>query len=140
MKKLISALIAITVVLSLVTALPSCKKENDAPAPTIDDYITVDTERNISYFTMPISKQIIFLDEENMRYLKSANLDVIIEADYYLTGGDSSFGGALWLTSEDGKIYLNSELIVDVPVEDESATVAGCVGHKHVFDKYCISE
>ena len=98
----------------------------------------MDTDR--VYLEMPISKIKIRLDDEEAGWLNFADAQLLIEADYYLTGGDSSFGGALWLTTDNFNIYLNSELIVDVPVEDEDATVAGCVGHKHVFDKYCISE
>ena len=108
-------------------------------APEIGDYIIVDMDTDRIYLEMPISKIKIRIDDDQVEWLNWINTALLIEADYHLTGGDSSFGGALWLTTDNFNIYLNSELIVDVPVEDEDATVAGCVGHEHVFDKYCIS-
>jgi hypothetical protein len=92
------------------------------------------------YLEMPISKIKIRLDDEEAGWLNSADAQLLIEADYYLTGGDSNYSGALWLTNKNGKIYLNSEIIVDKPVKEEGATVAGCFDHEHIFDQYCISK
>lgn len=108
-------------------------------APKIGDYVIVDMDTDRVYLEMPISKIKILLDEDEVSWLNLADASLLIKADENLTGGNNEFDGALWLTNENGRIYLNSEIIVDKPVEEEDATVAGCLGHEHIFDKYCIS-
>ena len=108
--------------------------------PVIGDYVIVDMDTDRVYLEMPISKIKILLDEDEASWLNLADASLLIKADENLTGGNNEFDGALWLTNENGRIYLNSEIIVDKPVEEEDATVAGCLGHEHIFDKYCISK
>ena len=105
-------------------------------APPIGDYVIVDTDTDRVYLELPISKIKVQIDDDEKEWLNRIDTALLIEADQHLTGGDQSFGGALWLSSEGGIIYLNSELIVDV---DDPGPQYGCFDHEHIFDKYCIS-
>lgn len=106
-------------------------------APEIGDYVIVDMDTDRVYLELPISKIKIQIDDDEKEWLNRIDTALLIEADWHLTGGDSSFGGALWLTCDNYyDIYLNSELIVDV---DDPGPQYGCFDHEHIFDEYCIS-
>ena len=105
-------------------------------APEIGDYVIVDMDTDRVYLELPISKIKVQIDDDEKEWLNRIDTALLIEADYHLTGGDSSYGGALWLTNEGGIIYLNSEIIVDV---DDPGPQYGCFDHEHIFDEYCIS-
>ena len=81
--------------------------------PPIGDYVIVDMDTDRVYLELPISKIKIQIDDDEVEWLNWIDTALLIEADWHLTGGDSSFGGALWLTCGNYyDIYLNSELIV----------------------------
>ena len=135
-----SFLILICLVFLLMTA---CQNENAATSNTASQNepktISIRTdERNHTYVILPISKEEIRCDEEEIALLENLSYAALKNAEEKLIEKTKAYSNPhLSFSMEDNTLYLRAEFIVKI---DPATETAPCGDHKHLFFSEPITE
>ena len=117
---------------------PSASASNDPTTnPTIgqDVYPTITIVDDQQYLVLPISKKNIRIDEKEANYIDALDANMLKVAEEKINSEADKYSEScyIYLSLNDGKLYLKAEIIakIDPPLAEDTA---GCgIDHEHIF-------